>query len=204
HRIVLETMETKASAAFSTLRRCSHTLSREDIWTSNSNYLRNTATHPAQRLQYPTPMDYTSDHNTCHNTIENLEYDYSTFNVTDTIVKVCESRSRSNKTSLAECYESPGSIIDVCPFRADVACAAECDVHFNRGISGANDQAQVYPSTEATYAVVKKLSSINNVKNGVSCNDASEMVDLSYCDNATNGVQNVELTIGSETQNPSV
>ncbi|KAL3880978.1 hypothetical protein ACJMK2_033179, partial [Sinanodonta woodiana] len=189
-RIVLETMEATSIAAFSTLRRCLHTLSKEDIWTSNSNYLRNAATHPAELLKYRTPMDSTSDHNTCHNTTEQLEDDYSTFDDTDTIVKVCESRSRSNKNSLAECYESPGSLIDVCPIRADVVCAAECEVHFIRGISGANDQGQEYPSTEATYAVVKKLSSINNVKNGVSCNDASEMVDLSYCDNATNGVQN--------------
>ncbi|KAL3880986.1 hypothetical protein ACJMK2_033187, partial [Sinanodonta woodiana] len=203
-RIILETMEATSIAAFSTLPRCSHTPSREDIWTSNSNSLRNTATHPAELLQYRTPMDSTPDHNTCHNTTEQLEDEYSSFDVTDTIVKVCESRSRSNKTSLAECYESPGSIIDVCPFRADVVCAAECEVHFDRGILYANDQAQVYPSTDATYAVVKKFSSINNVKAGGSCNDASETVDLSHCDNATNGVQNEELTLGSETQNPSV
>ncbi|KAL3880982.1 hypothetical protein ACJMK2_033183, partial [Sinanodonta woodiana] len=195
-------MEATSIAAFSTLPRGSHTPSREDIWTSNSNSLRNTATHPAELLQYRTPMDSTSDNNTCHNTTEQLEDDYSSFDVTDTIVKVSESRSRSNKKSLAECYESPGRLIDVCPFRADVVCAAECEVHLNRGISGGNDQAQVFPSTDATYAVVKKFLSINNVKAGISCNDASEMVDLSHCDNATNGVENVELTIGSETPKP--
>ncbi|KAL3880992.1 hypothetical protein ACJMK2_033193 [Sinanodonta woodiana] len=192
-RIVLDTMEPASSNAFNTLR--------EEICMGNSNSLRNTFQIPAPRLKYPSPKASTSDHISCYNKREQLDDDYYKLDVTDTILKVCESRNGSNIMILAECHEWPASLTDDCLFHSDACSATESDEHLDRRMFNANGQCQLTPETEATYAKVKKFSSINNAKSGASCNDGYEMVDISQSDNPANGVQDAELVLASETPN---
>ncbi|KAL3831401.1 hypothetical protein ACJMK2_023152 [Sinanodonta woodiana] len=190
-------METASSATFSTLGRCPHTPLREEINTSNANSLENTFTNPTGRILCQIAKVATSGHVSCHSNTQQLDDEYYKSDVTDTVLKICHSRSRSNMTLLAKYDECPGRLLNVCPSPSNAFSATEREEYLDRLVFNANGQCQLTPNTEATYAVVKK-SSRNNVKAGASCMDGYDMADFTHFDNPTNGVQHFELALRRE------
>ncbi|KAL3880989.1 hypothetical protein ACJMK2_033190 [Sinanodonta woodiana] len=194
-RIVLETMETASNGAFYSFGRSPHIHSRDEIFTSNGNSLENAFKNPISKIS-------TSGNISCHNNPQQLDDDYYKFDVIDTILNLRESRSRSNETSLTECYENPVSLIDACSFPSDAFSATEDEEHLARRICNTNGQCQLTPNTVVTDAKVK-MSSRYKVNADASCKDGYEMVDFSHNDNSSNGVQDVNLALATETPSPT-